>query len=245
MKERFEEVEKKFEELKKKRDTHLISDEEWKEELRKLIIRDDDGKFWMVGALSGKWHYYDGKQWIQTDPPYKRVEPEFKECPFCGFENPVKEKICVRCGKDMEQLEREKITCSNCNFVFLQEFKFCPNCGQSVEGEEEEMESKKITLKINQIKILSAFFFFGGIGLIAGIIAGALFGVMDRYWNDLILLPDFLTDFRGKFMGGFIFGSLGAIGGFVGFGILGSLLSLFLNFLFFIFGGIKITYTKE
>jgi hypothetical protein len=32
------------------------------------MIQDDQGRWWMVGAASGKWYVYDGQNWIAGDP---------------------------------------------------------------------------------------------------------------------------------------------------------------------------------
>ena len=37
-------------------------------EVDRLQFQDDWGRFWMVGAQSGTWHYYDGQNWQQADP---------------------------------------------------------------------------------------------------------------------------------------------------------------------------------
>ncbi|MBI1880073.1 MAG: hypothetical protein HYR94_17950, partial [Chloroflexi bacterium] len=37
-------------------------------EVDKLQFQDDRGRFWMMGAQSGAWHYYDGQSWHQADP---------------------------------------------------------------------------------------------------------------------------------------------------------------------------------
>ncbi len=33
-----------------------------------LQIQDDWGRYWMIGAQTGSWHYYDGQAWHQADP---------------------------------------------------------------------------------------------------------------------------------------------------------------------------------
>lgn len=37
-------------------------------EVDKLQFQDQRGRFWMIGAQSGAWHYYDGQNWQQADP---------------------------------------------------------------------------------------------------------------------------------------------------------------------------------
>jgi hypothetical protein len=37
-------------------------------EVDKLQFQDNRGRYWMMGAQSGAWHYYDGQSWHQADP---------------------------------------------------------------------------------------------------------------------------------------------------------------------------------
>jgi LysM repeat protein len=37
-------------------------------EVDKLQFQDNRGRYWMIGAQSGAWHYYDGQNWHQADP---------------------------------------------------------------------------------------------------------------------------------------------------------------------------------
>lgn len=37
-------------------------------EVDKLQFQDNRGRYWMMGAQSGAWHYYDGQTWHQADP---------------------------------------------------------------------------------------------------------------------------------------------------------------------------------
>ena len=33
-----------------------------------LQTQDDYGRYWVIGAESGTWYYYDGAEWTQADP---------------------------------------------------------------------------------------------------------------------------------------------------------------------------------
>lgn len=37
-------------------------------EIDKLQFQDNLGRYWMIGAQTGAWHYYDGQNWRQADP---------------------------------------------------------------------------------------------------------------------------------------------------------------------------------
>lgn len=59
----------RFFELKGKLAVGQISDQEFKHELEKLRFQDPHGRWWMIGAQSGRWYYYDGARWLLGDPP--------------------------------------------------------------------------------------------------------------------------------------------------------------------------------
>lgn len=71
----FGEVEKRFQELKNKLDAGVISEEEFEAELRELYIMDGEGRYWMIGAQTGQWYYYDGTQWVQASRPEEEIYP--------------------------------------------------------------------------------------------------------------------------------------------------------------------------
>jgi Tol biopolymer transport system component/tetratricopeptide (TPR) repeat protein len=69
----FHEVENRFQELKNQLDAGTIDEEDFEAELRKLYVTDGEGRYWMMGAQTGQWYYYDGAQWIQAQRPEEAV----------------------------------------------------------------------------------------------------------------------------------------------------------------------------
>lgn len=59
----------RFFELKGKLAVGQLQEEEFKRELEKLRFQDSQGRWWMLGAQSGRWYYYDGARWLLGDPP--------------------------------------------------------------------------------------------------------------------------------------------------------------------------------
>src|SRR5581483_7314037 len=59
----------RFFELKGKLAVGQILEEEFKRELERLRFQDTQGRWWMIGAQSGRWYYYDGARWLLGDPP--------------------------------------------------------------------------------------------------------------------------------------------------------------------------------
>lgn len=64
-----EEMERQFFELKGKLDVGVVSEEEFKAQVQKFRFQDKQGRWWMLGAQSGKWYSYDGARWIPGQPP--------------------------------------------------------------------------------------------------------------------------------------------------------------------------------
>lgn len=59
----------RFFELKGKLAVGQITEENFKHELEKLRFQDPHGRWWMIGAQSGRWYYYDGARWLLGEPP--------------------------------------------------------------------------------------------------------------------------------------------------------------------------------
>jgi membrane peptidoglycan carboxypeptidase len=66
---RFEQVEQQVKALRDRYRAGEISREQLQNELRSLMILDDQGRWWMLGLESNRWYYYDGQSWIAADPP--------------------------------------------------------------------------------------------------------------------------------------------------------------------------------
>ncbi len=60
--------EKRYQVLSRDFQAGKIDETRFIAEVDKLQFQDDWGRYWMVGAQSGTWHYYDGQNWQQADP---------------------------------------------------------------------------------------------------------------------------------------------------------------------------------
>lgn len=136
MEKSFSQVNEAFEILKAKFQSGEISRQGFIDEMKKLRIRDDEGRFWMIGAQTGKWYYFDGKEWIQSDPPSQAERTAL--CVYCGFENKIDATSCARCGGTIGE---EPTKCPDCGSPLTRPFLTCPKCGIVPGGETAEPAS--------------------------------------------------------------------------------------------------------
>ena len=252
MKEEFKDVELRFEELKKKFHEGKISRTEFIERLKKLRLKDEEGRFWMVGAKSGKWYYYDGNNWIQADPP--SLQEGKAICIHCGFENSLEAEACIRCGQGLGQRESESETesekyCPDCGYWLEDPQLGCPYCKeQTIQEKQEEVAEKKIAeeerrgkyLVFRYLNPLSCLYFLGTAGIFVGLIIGAFAGTTDFFQTFIKIMPHYLKELQGTLIGGVMYAFSGGICGFVLFGLAGLLAALFFNFISSFVGGIKV-----
>src|SRR5581483_9490827 len=65
---KYRHVEDEYFKLRGQFDTGRLTQDQFDEKLRELMVQDDKGRYWMLGADSGKWYYYDGTKWVTGDP---------------------------------------------------------------------------------------------------------------------------------------------------------------------------------
>jgi hypothetical protein len=73
---RFAEAVRRFAPLRARYQAGELDDVAYDVELQKLVVEDDTGGYWMLGADSGAWYWYDGEQWVRRDPPLAAASVE-------------------------------------------------------------------------------------------------------------------------------------------------------------------------
>lgn len=253
MQDHFKNVEKEFRQLRKKFRQKDISEIEFKKRLKDLRLQDQDGRFWTIGAQTGRWYYFDGNDWVESKPP--SIQEKKAICVHCGYENDLENEACAYCG---ESIKEEEFSCPKCGRRLDKYSFFCPDCDKEeadeekdweptgeihLEGEEEEEEEGKHEQVLRSIDPFSMTFFFGSIGLLIGIILGAFTGASDFLLSVVRVLPAFLAELHGNLMGGIFYGLFGGIFGFIVLGLIGFLSAVFFNVIFSFIGGIKLHIT--
>jgi hypothetical protein len=236
----FKDVEMAFRSLRTQFREKAISRREFIDQLKKLRLRDSQGRFWMIGAQSGKWYYFDGRDWVPSDPP---IESSGRaKCLSCGLDNEPGADTCARCG---ESLKEREAFCPGCGMPLENPGQKCPSCSQETGAspldEEVLLKIPKEDIVLRRLSPSSFFFFSGGTGLVLGIILGAFAGASDFFSGMAQSLPDSLGTLQGTLMGGIVFAVLGGLLGFVLLGAIGYLQAHLFNGVSAIVGGLRVT----
>jgi len=240
MKEQFRDVEEEFGLLRKQFRLGNISRQKFIDQLKKLRLKDSEGRFWMIGAQSGKWYYFDGKSWVLSNPP--SLEEGKAICIYCGFENKLEAEVCARCG---ENIGEKQDYCPKCGEKLEEPFMDCPYCSREGKASEEIKEEtseddKRAHVVFRSLNPLSFLFFLGVSGIFFGILFGAFAGATDFFYKIVSIMPSFFRELQGTIIGGILYAVFGGVLGFVVFGVAGFCLALFINFISSFVGGIKI-----
>jgi hypothetical protein len=65
----FEKADRWYAQLKKLLEAGEITEEEFDEQLKRLMVQDESGRWWVKSRTGGEWHYHDGSSWVRGTPP--------------------------------------------------------------------------------------------------------------------------------------------------------------------------------
>jgi hypothetical protein len=235
---KFREIEELYKDAKERQAAGEISAEDMKSEMKKMMIRDDDNRYWMLGGKTGSWYVHDGSAWNAADP-YEHEEPAVVRQAETALQQKSQPVITIEMPKKTD--EKPEILCKYCQSRLNEHDTYCKFCGgsQKAAAKPAARRTADDEILVKAVRILSLVFFFGGLGLVLGIIFGASFGIFTILGDWIYQFPVMLQEMRGKIQGGLFFGAIGGIAGFVGCALLAALLGLFYNGLAFIFGGLR------
>jgi hypothetical protein len=246
MADQFREVEATFNSLKEKFWEGKISQREFIDSLKALRIKDDEGRFWMIGAQSGKWYFFEGNDWVQAKPPSFGDRKAI--CIYCGYENELESETCARCGSQ-KTLPGEERVCPNCGTRLETPGSRCPSCeldagkGVAATGAADFAGGPAAGgthLLVRAVHPASLFWFSGVLGLFAGVLLGLLVGVTSLFPGIVSGLPRSFVDIQGKLLGGIVFTVLGGLLGFVAGGAAGFVVAAAANGILSLVGGVRI-----
>jgi hypothetical protein len=87
----FREVDRRYAEIKRRHEAGTLTDEEFDEQLKQLMVQDQEDRWWVKSRTTGDWHYYDGTTWIKETPPgYEPLQaaPQVSSLPWGGPSTP-------------------------------------------------------------------------------------------------------------------------------------------------------------
>jgi len=66
---KFQEADRRYVEIKRRGEAGELTQEEFDEQLKQLMVQDKDGRWWVKSPTTGEWHYHDGTAWVKDTPP--------------------------------------------------------------------------------------------------------------------------------------------------------------------------------
>jgi hypothetical protein len=73
----FQEAERRYADLKRQFDAGTIGVDDFNAERQRLMVQDDEGRWWAKNPNNDEWNYYDGSAWVPGTPPdYQEATPE-------------------------------------------------------------------------------------------------------------------------------------------------------------------------
>jgi hypothetical protein len=223
MADQFREAEAAYSVLRERFKEKKISPQEFTDSLKQLRIKDDEGRFWVIGAQSGKWYAFERGEWIEAKPPSQLEKKAI--CIACGYENDLEAEFCVRCGSRPGESGPETLTGLPSPAASVPETAFA-EAGRAV--------------TIRSLDWLSFLWFFGVLGLFAGILFGLLAGVTDIFASFVARLPGFFVEHHGDLLGGLASSIIGGILGFAAGAAAGAGTALVSNGILSLVGGLKL-----
>lgn len=247
---KFRDLEGLYKDLKERQEAGEVSAEEMKAELKKMMIRDEDNRYWMLGGKTGSWYVYDGSAWTPGDPYPAQESPAVptvvhpeppaahkkESTPFVGEVKGRSEHVFAA-EKEVE--DKPEMLCRFCHSRLEEHDSYCKFCGGSQKGPDKPAP-RQFTgdeIQFRAVRLVSLAIFLGGLGLVLGVVLGASFGIFKIFGDLIYQFPVMLQEMRGKLLGGLFFGALGGIAGFIAFALVGLVLGLFFNALCFVFTG--------
>ncbi len=226
MGDQFREAEATFNQLRARFLERKLSLQEFTDALKKLRIKDDDGRFWVIGAQSGLWYAFEDGEWVERKPPSQLEKRAI--CISCGFENDLEAETCARCGSRSDETVPDVVG-----------HAAGPNGPPETGSVLAAVAAPGTDLTVRSLGLVSFVWFFGILGLFAGLLFGLLAGATGLFSGFVSRLPAFFVEHQGDLWGGL---ASSVIGGLLGFGAgaaAGALTAVVSNGILSLTGGLR------
>jgi hypothetical protein len=70
----FHEADHRYTQLGRQHYAGDINEEEFDNQRRRLMVQDEEGRWWTKSRKTGQWHYKDGDTWVPDTPPDLRTK---------------------------------------------------------------------------------------------------------------------------------------------------------------------------
>ncbi len=223
MADQFRDVEAAFSLLREKFKEKRITPKEFADSLKQLRIKDEEGRFWVIGAQSGNWYAFENGEWVEAKPPSQLEKKAI--CIACGFENDLEAESCARCGNRSDETAPEGVA----------------EAAETAEAAAAEAmpAGKDPIFTVRSLDVVSFLWFFGVLGLFAGILLGLLAGVTGLFAGFVARLPVFFVEHRGDLLGGLACSFIGGVLGFVSGAAAGAATAAVSNGILSLVGGLR------
>lgn len=249
MDDRFKDVKADFDRLTVRFRNGEVSRGEYIQSLKRMRFKDDEGRFWMIGSQTGKWYCYDGTGWVLSSPPSLGEKKAI--CIYCGYENDLESAVCAGCGGRVASEDEDMGACPVCGSPLNPETGACPSCSAPMAAEPEPPAGAAPSRAgsgedyvVRSVHPLSYLLFWGGMGIVAGVLSGLLAGATSFLPGISDALPAFFKDMQGQLVGGVVFAGIGGVAGFALFGAAGFLIALLANAILSFTGGVRMRMMK-
>jgi len=230
MGDQFREAEAAFNELQARFHDRKISTQEFTDSLKKLRIKDDEGRFWVIGPRSGKWYAFENGEWVEAKPPSQLEKKAI--CIACGYENDLEAETCVRCGRRSGEAAEGTAPEELAGTAALDAL---PDAGAAGTAN----AARGTGVAVRSLDVLSFLWFFGVLGLFAGLLFGLLAGVTGLFSGFMSRMPAFFADHQGDLWGGLASSVLGGLLGFAAGAAGGALAAVISNGILSLTGGLR------
>jgi hypothetical protein len=224
MADQFREAEATYNLLRERFEQRKISAQEFADSLKQLRIKDEQGRFWVIGAQSGNWYAFENGEWVEAKPPSQMEKKAI--CIHCGFENDLEAEVCARCGGRAASSAPDELAGAEAALAGASGERLPARPGTPI--------------TVRSLDILSFLWFFGILGLFAGLLGGLLTGGTSLFSGFVARLPGFFVEHHGDLWGGLASSILGGILGFVCGAAAGAFLALVSNGILSLTGGLKL-----